>query len=99
MNIIKSYKVANKKKGQVVFGSQHGGRWHFKIGKFEKIMKVPGGQKVAEKIAEAIHKAWLRTNGKGLEDFQRVDGICQAAINRLIKLRTLVNWVPDIDWW
>lgn len=100
MNTIKTYVIANRKKGQVIFGSQHGGKWIFKAAKWMKITKVPGGQKVAEKIAEAIHKSLLRTAGKPVEDdSQRIDGTCRNIMNCLLKVRTLADYKDEPEWW
>lgn len=90
MNAIKTYKIANKKKFSVEFGYVVS-RWHFRIGDFTLIEKVPGGLKVSEKIAEALHKAWHRCG--------KIDGTCRTVINRLLNVRTLADWKPDRDWW
>ena len=91
MNAIKTYKIANRKKFQVEFGAQHGGKWHFRVGSFTLITKVRGGKSVADKIAEALHKSWHRHG--------EIDGTCRNIINRLLKVRTLADWKPEIDWW
>lgn len=100
MNAIKTYFIAKRKKGQVEYGSAHGGKWTFRVGKYSKITKVAGGKPVADKIAEAFHKSWLRTDGKKVEnDCERIDAICRRVIDRLIKVRTIADWKPDVDWW
>lgn len=90
MNAIKTHFVAKKKKGQVEYGYV-GSQWNFRIGKYILMYRVRGGLKVADKIAEAIHKAVLRCG--------QVDGKCRVIINRLLKVRTLADWSPDTDWW
>ena len=95
MNLIKTYFIAKRKKGQVEYGSMHGGRWVFRVGKYEKITKVPGGKPVAEEIALALHKSWLRTDGKKVEnDCERIDGTCRNTLGRLIKCITLADYKP-----
>lgn len=104
MNTIKTYKISNKKKGQVSFGSRHGGMWIFRIadresGAYEKLMKVPGGLKIAEKIAETIHKSWLRTAGRNVNSSSRIDGTARRKIDLLVRLRTLKDWKDEPEWW
>ena len=104
MNVIKEHKINNRKKGQVTFGSKHGGTWLFlasdKKNKWEKAMKVPGGLPVAEKIAEVVSASWLRTAAKdGLRDDQRIDWRARTMIDKLIKLRTLKDYDDDPEWW
>lgn len=90
MNAIKTYKIANKKKGMVEYGYV-GSKWNFRAGKITLMYKVPGGLAVAKKIAEALHKSILRSGG--------VDGVFRNILNRLLKVRTLADWRPDRDWW
>ena len=90
MNAIKTYKVANKKKGMVEFGYV-GSKWNFRVGKMTLMYHVPGGKRVAEKIAEALHKSMVRVG--------KIDGACRNVLNRLIKVKTLADWKPDRDWW
>lgn len=100
MNTIKTYKIANRKKGQVEYGSRPGGTWKFRVGKFIKITKVKGGRAVADKIAEAMHKSWLRTDGKIVkDDSERIDGICRSILDRLTKGRTLTDYKGEPEWW
>jgi hypothetical protein len=95
MNLIKTYFIAKRKKGQVEYGSAHGGKWMFRMGQYEKVTKVPGGKAVAEQIALALHKSWLRTDGKKVaNDCERVDGTCRNTLERLIKCRTLADYKP-----
>jgi len=95
MNLIKTYFIAKRKKGQVEYGSAHGGKWIFRMGKYEKITKVPGGKAVTEEIATALHKSWLRTDGKKVaNDCERVDGTCRNTLERLIKCRSLADYKP-----
>ena len=90
MNAIKTYKIANKKRGMVEFGYV-GSKWNFKIGKIILMYRVPGGKEVAEKIAEALHKAILRAG--------KIDGTFRNVLTRLLKVKTLADWQPDRDWW
>jgi hypothetical protein len=100
MNAIKTYKIANRKKGQVEYGSRPGGVWEFKIGKYTKMTKVPGGKKVAERIAEALHKSWIRTASKVVtNDLERIDATCRRVIDHLTAVRRLADWKPTNDWW
>lgn len=104
MNVIKEYNTAKKKKGNVTFGSIHGGRWSFRCsdkesGSIEKLMTVPGGRDVAEKIAEVISKSWLRTAGKKLESAERIDARARKQIDHLTHLRTLADWKGEPEWW
>jgi hypothetical protein len=95
MKLIKTHKIANRKKGQVVFGSQPGGKWMFRVGGYEKLTKVPGGLEIAERIAMAFHKSWLRTEGKPVKFVSdRIDGICHNTVDRLLKCRTLADYKP-----
>jgi hypothetical protein len=95
MNLIKTHKIANRKKGQVEFGSQPGGKWMFKLGRYIKITRVPGGLEVAERIAEALHKSWLRTDGKKVQnDIERIDGICRGVMDRLLRMPSLADHKP-----
>ena len=95
INLIKTYFIEKRKKGQVEYGSMHGGKWVFRMGKYQKITKVPGGKAVAEQIALALHKSWLRTDGKKVEnDCERLDGTCRNTLERLIKCRTLADYKP-----
>jgi hypothetical protein len=95
MKLIRTYKIANRKKGQVEYGSRAGGLWEFKVGGYIKLTKVPGGKEVAERIAEAIHKSWLRTAGKPVSNASdRIDGTCRNVMERLIKCRTLADYKP-----
>ena|ERR1035437_828993 len=100
MNLIQTYFIAKRKKGQVEYGSRHGGLWVFKMGKYEKITKVPGGRDVADEIALAFHKSWLRTaDKKVVNDCERVDGICRNVLERLIKIRCLRDHKPINGSW
>jgi hypothetical protein len=100
MNLIQTYFVAKRKKGQVEYGSRHGGLWVFRMGKYEKITKVPGGRAVADEIALAFHKSWLRTDGKKVaNDCERVDGTCRNTLERLIKIRCLRDHKPANGSW
>lgn len=95
MKLIKTHKIANRKKGQVEFGSQPGGKWMFKIGRYIKITKVPGGLKTAERIAEALHNSWLRTVGKVVvNDVERIDGVCRGVMERLLHMPSLADHKP-----
>ncbi len=85
-----TYKIANKKKGMVEYGYV-GAKWNFKTGKVTLMYKVPGGKAVAEKIAEALHKAILRAG--------KIDGTFRNVLARLLKVKTLAAWRPDADWW
>ena len=91
MNVIQTYKIANRKKHQVEFGAQRGGKWQFRIGSFTLLTKVGGGKEVAFKIAEALHKAWHRQ--------ETIDGTCRNVITRLLAVKTLADWKPEQDWW
>ena len=86
MNVIKTYKIANKKKAQVQFGSQSGGRWYFQVGKFTLITKVRGGQAVAQRIGEILRACFLVNTD--LTDAAR------AEIQKLLQVRTLVDHCP-----
>lgn len=104
MNLIKTYKIANRKKGQVTFGSRPGGVWEFEAsdkesGKWNKSMKVRGGKEIAEKIATVAHESWLRTAGKGLEAHNRIDARARRKIDYLTGLRTLKDWKGEPEWW
>ena len=100
INLIKTYFIEKKKKGQVEYGSMHGGRWVFRMGQYQKITKVPGGKTVAEQIALALHKSWLRTDEKKVvNDCERVDGTCRNTLERLIKCRTLADYRPVNGSW
>ena len=100
MKLIKTHKIANHKKGQVVFGSQPGGKWMFQVGRYTKLTKVPGGLETAERIAEALHKSWLRTDGKKVtNDCERIDGICRSVMERLLHVLTLADYRPRNGSW
>lgn len=104
MNTIKEYNTAKKQKGNVQYGAVHGGRWTFRCsdkesGPIEKILKVPGGKEIADKIALVISKSWKRTAGKGKEAFERLDVPCRNAIDRLCQIRTLKDWTGEPEWW
>jgi len=104
MNVIKEYNTAKKQKGNVSFGAENGHRWNFRIadkesGAWTKIMKVPGGKAIAERIAEVISKSWTRTAGKKLEAPDRLDGRARRQIDHLIKLRTIADWTGEPEWW
>lgn len=104
MNVIKEHKINNRKRGQVTFGSKHGGQWLFEIadresGRWMKMMKVRGGLAVAEKIAETIHKSWLRTAGRKLEVHERIDNTARNKIDRLINLKTLKDYQNEPEFW
>jgi len=89
INAVKTYHVAKKRKFDVEYGYT-GGKWNFRVGSFILLTHVPGGRPVADKIAEAMHKAWHR-NG-------RIDGACRLVINRLLQVKTLADWKPDRFW-
>lgn len=104
MNVIKEYNTAKKKKGNVSFGAAHGARWIFRAadkesGAWEKIMKVRGGRDVAERVADVISKSWLRTAGKGLKSFERIDGKARRQIDVLCQVRTLKDYDGNPEWW
>lgn len=104
MNLIKEHKIANRKKGQVSFGSHHGGTWEFRVsdresGAYTKIMKVRSGLKIAEKIAETLHLSWLRTAGKKLDAAARIDGRARHKIDLLVKVRTLKDYTGEPEFW
>lgn len=104
MKLIKTHKIANKKKGMVEFGSMPGGKWMFNVGGmtrgYIKLTKVPGGGPVAEKIAEAIHKSWLRTEGKAVKNVcERIDAICRRTMDRLLRVPTLADYKPKNASW
>jgi hypothetical protein len=104
MNVIKEHKINNRKKGQVTFGSKHGGQWLFEVsdresGKWTKMMRVPGGLAGAEKIAETLSKSWLRTAGKKLDCSTRIDAIARNKIDRLTKLKTLKDYTDEPEFW
>ena len=86
MNVIKTYKIANKKKAQVKFGSQSGGRWHFQIGRFTLITKVRGGQPVAQKIGEILRACFLTNTDLTNE--------ARAEIQTLLQVHTLADHCP-----
>ena len=83
MNVIKTYKIANKKKAQVQFGAQRGGKWCFQIGQFTLITKVHGGQAVAQKIGEVLRACFL-TNADLTNE-------ARAEIQTLLQVRTLAD--------
>ena len=103
MNVIKEHKINNRKKGQVTFGSKHGGLWMFEVSdrqnKWQRAMKVPGGLTVAEKIADTISKSWLRTASKKVSDSERIDWIARRKIDLLVKVRTLKDYQEEPEFW
>lgn len=86
MNAIKTYKIANKKKAQVQYGAQHGGKWHFQVGRFTLITKVHGGRAVAQKIGEVLRKCFLVNSDLTAE--------ARAEIQVLLQVRTLADHCP-----
>lgn len=96
MNAIKTYKIANRKKFQVTYGYV-AGKWQIQIGSFTLMTKVRGGKEVVAKIGEAMHKSWFRT--ADTKEGSHIDGTCRNVINKLLKVRTLADYVPDNDWW
>jgi hypothetical protein len=86
MNAIKTYTIANKKKSQVKFGSQPGGKWCFQIGRFTLITKVRGGKTVAQKIGEVLRACFL-TNADLTNE-------ARAEIQALLQFRTLADHCP-----
>lgn len=104
MNVIKEYNTAKKKKGNVAFGATGGARWNFRIsdkesGAWTKIMRVSGGFEIAAKVADVISKSWIRTAGKKLESFARIDAAARRQIDYLTGLRTLKDWEGEPEWW
>lgn len=91
MNILakKVYHIKKKQKFAVEYGYT-GGKWNFRIGSFILLTCVPGGRPIADRIAEALHKAWYR-DGK-------IDVACRLVINRLLEVRTLKDWKPERHW-
>ena len=87
MNTIKTYTIANKKKAQVQFGAQRGGKWTFRIGKFTFITKVCGGQPVAQKIGEILRACFLVNSD--LTDLARTE------IQAHLQIRTMADYVPS----
>jgi hypothetical protein len=86
INAIKIYKIANKKKAQVHFGAQAGGKWHFAVGNFTIITKVRGGNVVARKIGEVLHASWLA--------HQTITDEAREQINKLLNVHNLKDYVP-----
>jgi hypothetical protein len=104
MNVIKEYNTAKKQKGNVTFGAAHGARWNFRIsdkesGAWTKIMRVPGGKEIAERIAEVISKSWKRTAGKKMDSAARLDARARRQIDHLTGLQTLADWKGEPEWW
>jgi hypothetical protein len=75
MNTLKTYKLANRKKFQVEY-SYKSGKWHFKIGSYILMTRVPGGKENADRIAEILRKSWFRHG--------EIDGAARTAINSIV---------------
>ena len=86
MNVIKTYKIANKKKAQVQFGAHAGGKWYFRVGRFTLITKVRGGLPVAQMIGKILRSCFLVNDD--LTDTGREQ------IQKLLQTRTLADYVP-----